>query len=89
MSIMTVEMRGLGITEAEAAAVRSAARAGGFQTPILNYVGASAPIGLDPNAGVPSASSLLSQYGPTVGAGIAGLVVGLVLAKLARSRKRA
>ena len=71
MSIMTMEMRGLGANtvspEVQQAIARQYRATGSF----LNVVGG--PTSLPPiDTGVPSAGSLLAQYGPTVGAGLAG-----------------
>lgn len=90
MSMFSMELRGLGVlpegvTEADYAAMVRVAR---------NQAATSFPVVVPgeqaaPGTGRTSFSSLLSQYGPSVGAGLAGLAVGLVLAKLARRRKRA
>ena len=83
MSIMTMELRGLGTaSEMEAAVARAVSP--WRQGQPLNVLSTVTP-SFD---AAPSASSLLAQYGPTVGAGLAGLIVGLVLAKVARRRKK-
>lgn len=94
MSIMTMELRGLGnvpaqlTPEATQTIIAAASQWRRDNAPLLNMLqpGQQTPM-ID--TGVPSAGSLLSTYGPTVGAGLAGLVVGLVLAKIARRRKKA
>jgi hypothetical protein len=85
MTILAMEMRGLGLTPEETAAVVRVAQQQQIR-PFLTFMPtATATATMDAGA---NASTLLATWGPRVGAGLAGLAVGLVLAKMARRRKK-
>lgn len=88
MTILTMEMRGLRDISPEytAAIVRATADWRRESASMLNMMPSQTPL---PSVGAGmNASTLLATWGPRVGAGLAGLAVGLVLAKLARRRKK-
>ena len=87
MSIMTMEMRGVrglrGPIAAQAAANQLAIRqAQGELRPALTDA-----LFIGQDSGAVTGGDFISTYGVPIGAGVAGLAVGLVIAKLARRRK--